>query len=614
MTVPRRIAPELRGTWRVAPRFQWPAGAVVVAVLAVMPALTGFEITNWTVALTDVTLLLSLGLLVRTARQISLCHAGFAAIGAVAFSKFAVGLGVPWLPALILSGLVMVPIGALIAIPAIRLSGLYLALATLGFGMLLQNMFYQTNWMFGTTTVGLTMPRPSLGFLDVSSDSGFYYVVLVITIIVALLVVTLDRSRLGRLLRGIGESTTAVSTSGATTSVTQVLAFCIAAAIAGISGALLGSTLGTVTGTNFDPMSSLLLAAVVLVTPGGVPWYAVFGGLLVGLLPDYFTSQTVTDALQAGFGLGVILHGFGVGPRAPARVREVLEARGSGRWSRGSQAGAPSSTPVATAGAVAGAPARLRVEHVTVRFGGQVALDDVSLEVPTGAITGLIGPNGAGKTTLFNVCSGLLRPAAGTVVIGDRVLSRSGPAQRARAGLGRTFQHVELCESLSVADNVAFGREAGLAGASPRGQMLPAPGDGREVADAVAAALALCDLEEVADRPVQTLSTGQRRLVELARCLAGPFRILLLDEPSSGLNGEETRQFSGVLQQVVAQRGVGILLVEHDMSLVMSVCSYIHVLDFGQPIFAGTPAEVRGAEVVQAAYLGRAAVGSALGG
>jgi ABC-type branched-subunit amino acid transport system ATPase component len=246
----------------------------------------------------------------------------------------------------------------------------------------------------------------------------------------------------------------------------------------------------------------------------------------------------------------------------------------------------------------------LRLEGLRVSFGGVLAVDGVDLEAPPGQITGLIGPNGAGKTTTFNACSGLLSPSAGRVYLDGTDITGAGPAARARRGLGRTFQRMELFTSLSVAENVALGREAGLAGSKILAQFLTRAAERRAMDAAADEALELAGMTHLAEVAVGSLSTGQRRLVELARTLAGEFHVLLLDEPSSGLDNDETAAFGQVLREVVEVRGSGILLVEHDMSLVMDICSYVYVLDFGQLIFSGTPGEVLESEVVREAYLG----------
>jgi ABC-type branched-subunit amino acid transport system ATPase component len=183
------------------------------------------------------------------------------------------------------------------------------------------------------------------------------------------------------------------------------------------------------------------------------------------------------------------------------------------------------------------------------------------------------------------------------------------PAARARHGLGRTFQKMELFDSQTVRENVSLGREAAQAGRRPWRHLAETSRDRRGRAEATSQAMALAGITDLADRPVAALSTGQRRLAELARCLAGQFDMLLLDEPSSGLDGAETERFGEILTRVVAERGAGILLVEHDMALVMNICDYVHVLDFGTQIFEGTTADVSSSDIVRAAYLGTEPVG-----
>jgi ABC-type branched-subunit amino acid transport system ATPase component len=224
--------------------------------------------------------------------------------------------------------------------------------------------------------------------------------------------------------------------------------------------------------------------------------------------------------------------------------------------------------------------------------------------VQAGRITRLVGPNGAGKTSIFNACSGLVRPAAGRIILHGTDITHAPPSQRARLGLGRTFQHVQLFESLDVQSNVRLARESALAGGNPLRQVIGRPGDGRKIDRAVAAAIELTGIGSYADSPVEFLSTGQRRLVELARVLAGPFDTVLLDEPSSGLDPTETGHFGEILCRAAAERGIGILLVKHDMALVQQACAQVYVLDYGSLIFEGTPQQMLTAETVRAAYLG----------
>ncbi len=584
-----------------APRLPWqlqaPGALAVLGVLIAVPWLFPSYLTAWMTVLCDAILFLSLGLLVRASRQVSLCQVTFAAIGAVAFSKLT-GAGVPWLVALMLAGLVVVPIGALLAIPAVRLSGLYLALATFGFGLLVQAMFYQSNVGFGVADLGLPMPRPA--WLGLSSDRGFYLLLVAISVLSAVAVFWLTSGRLGGLLRMLGSSPLTLEAFGVNITVTRILVFCISAFIAAIAGALSGCALGTVTGSNYDPNMSLTLMVVVAIVAGGEPWYALVAALLVALIPAYLTSQTATDVLQIAFGAGAIVFSLGHTPAVPRPLAALIErARARPAPLRRRRAAAVTSAPREPATAMT-----LRAEEVTVRFGGLVAVDAVTVLARTGVITGVIGPNGAGKTTLFNACSGLVAPAGGDVSLDGRSLVGRRPSVRARLGLGRTFQHVQLGESLSVQENVRIGAEAGIVGASLGRHVIRRAAERDAVEARSAEALELCGIASLGALPVSTLSTGQRRLVELARCLAGSFRILLLDEPSSGLDAAETDAFGALLRRVVAERGVGILLIEHDLSLTMTVCDELYVLDFGRVIHRGTPSSAAASETVRSAYLG----------
>jgi ABC-type branched-subunit amino acid transport system ATPase component len=248
--------------------------------------------------------------------------------------------------------------------------------------------------------------------------------------------------------------------------------------------------------------------------------------------------------------------------------------------------------------------AGLVTDAVTVRYGGLTAANAVSLSAPLGLITGLIGPNGAGKTTTFGACSGLVKPTSGAVTLfGDDVTGLSAQA-RAQRGLGRTFQRMELFDSLTVRENVHLGLEAGFAGSKPWRHLVSSRAENQRLHVAVDDALARCGLTSLADETAANLSTGQGRLVELARVVAGGFRMLLLDEPSSGLDRTETTAFGRILTDLASELGTGILIVEHDMSLVLNICAYVYVLDFGQMIFEGTPQQVVDSADVQRAYLG----------
>ncbi|SER59736.1 amino acid/amide ABC transporter ATP-binding protein 1, HAAT family [Lentzea xinjiangensis] len=227
----------------------------------------------------------------------------------------------------------------------------------------------------------------------------------------------------------------------------------------------------------------------------------------------------------------------------------------------------------------------LRLEGVTVRFGQVTAVDDVSLVVEPG-VTGLIGPNGAGKTTLFDVVSGLRRPSAGRVLLDDEDITAKGPHQRSRLGVARTFQRLEVFGSLTVWENVVVALESR-----------------RRSPDLAAGLLERVGIAEFSAKQADTVPTGAARLLELARALATDPRLLLLDEPSSGLDRAETGAFGALLRELSAE-GRSVVLVEHDMDLVMGYCDTVHVLTLGRLLVSGTPAAVRAHEGVREAYLG----------
>jgi ABC-type branched-subunit amino acid transport system ATPase component len=248
----------------------------------------------------------------------------------------------------------------------------------------------------------------------------------------------------------------------------------------------------------------------------------------------------------------------------------------------------------------------LRIRDLTVRYGGILAVDQVDLDVPAGTITGLIGPNGAGKSSLFSACSGEV-PAAGSIVLFGRDISHMSPVRRARAGIGRTFQRIQLFRTLTVRENVAMGHEAAYVRKHPWSLVRALPSERRETNRVTDEVLDHCGLSDIQDSVAGSLSTGQQRMVELARVLASPAQMLLLDEPSSGLSSQEGTRFAAILREATKASGRGILLVEHDMDLVTAVCETVHVLNFGRLIFAGSTADALGSDEVRQSYLGVAA-------
>jgi ABC-type branched-subunit amino acid transport system ATPase component/ABC-type branched-subunit amino acid transport system permease subunit len=615
----RRLTAPLR-VWRPSGSgpFWWLGLVVGSALLLLVPSRTGVEVGIYTTWLVFAVLFLSLGLLVRTAGMASLCHLGLAAVGASTFAHFGTGWGLPWGLALVGAAAVTAAIGVVVAVAAVRLSGVFVALATLAFGSLLQQFFYTSPLMFGRE-IALPAPRPSI----TGSDESFYYLVLAVLAGVTVLVVAVDRSRLGRLLRGVAEAPLALESQGATVTVTKLVAFAISGALAGVAGGLLASVQNVASATPFGPAGSLTLVAILFVVPFGEPWGALAAGAVYYLLPVKLDVATPGAWTSFVFGTVAVV----VVAMSATRIdRRAIRSRWNRTSARGDLATRRRSVPIAGSGVVrpaaggarhvgsdrdgsgrdgSGDRSGLVLDGVVVHYGGLVALAGVDIAVPPGRITGLIGPNGAGKTTLFDVSSGLVRPSAGTVRLDGRDLPRRlGLAGRARLGLARTFQQPQLIRSATVGDLLALGREAGLAGRHPGAHLIGSRADRAVIDRAVVAAAELTGIELLLGQPVQALSTGERRMVELARCLVADSRVVLLDEPSAGLDRSESAIVASVIRDLVTRRGTGVLLVEHDMSVVMDLCDYIYVLDFGQVIFEGSPAAVQSSSVVRDAYLG----------
>ncbi len=323
------------------------AGAIAIALLALIPLIQASHLSVWSGALIDMILFLSLGLLVRRSGQISLCHLAFAAVGAAAFGHFAAA-GIPWLFAVILASLVAVPIGAIIAIPAVRVSGVYLALATLGFGIIMEEVFYGRGFMFGGSTLGVLEPRPdfSIGPWHLGTDQGFYYLLLVIVVLIVAVITLITHGRLGRLLAALSDSPLGIETYGTTTSVLKVIVFCLTAAMASLAGSLTGMLNHVAVSSSFGSFASLTLVALVVIVTIGDPWYAVIAAIGYTVIPGYVTNANTSTYLQLLFGIGAAFAAFGTrGGVTPRKLQELLDRLG-GRTAKQAQ-GAQRSVPEA---------------------------------------------------------------------------------------------------------------------------------------------------------------------------------------------------------------------------------------------------------------------------
>ena len=608
--------------WHAPARVAIPTASAFGLLLILIPTFVGFDINSYTSALAYLILFLSLGMLVRVSRQIVLCQYAFAGIGAATMGHL-LSYHVPWGLALLLAGLVLVPIGMIVAIPAVRLSGVFLGLATLGFSLFVEQIFYSTPLMFGQSISGVSISRPMFGSAA-TSDTTFYYVVLALAVVASVGTMLILRGRLGRLLSALGDSPSALETGGVSLNLLKVTVFSLSAFMAGIAGALIGATNLFAVASMFTTIGSLTLFALIIFVPGQSPWYAINCAFGFAVLPVLIPGANTAEYLQTLFGVSAVLVAYQRGrgkhqEAIPKPIRRLIDRLG-GRSDTGGLAAEEFGVDVRSSDArvlervkfesplareQAAVVDGLVVENLSVRFGGLHAISDLGLCAPRKGITGLIGPNGAGKSTTFNACCGLVTPSAGQVMLAGTDMSGMSASRRARLGLGRTFQQMQLYESATVRENVAMGCEARLVGRNLIGQFFASRLQRRRTKERTLRALQACGIETYAERSVVELPTGIRRLVELSRVLAGDFDFLLLDEPSSGLNNIETERFGNLLLEYAnGEHACGILLVEHDMSLVMEVCSYIYVMDFGKLIFEGTPEQVKASPIVQAAYLG----------
>ena len=612
LVTPRRklLAP---GSIERRPRLRYQAplrvrlvtAVVVFGLLALVPGIVGADkLGFYTIGLTQMIILLSLGLLVRTSGQVSLCHSIFAAIGAVAFSQLAVDHGVPWLLALLLAALIVVPVGAIVAIPSIRLSGLFLALATFGFGILVEQLFYARGFMFTVLSSGRPMPRPSFA----TSDTAYYYVVLAFVVVTALFMIAVHSSRLGRILRGLSDAPVAVATMGLSTNVTRVLVFCISAFFAGIGGILYGSSVHFATSGdgNYTAFYSLVLLAILALAPFGEPWYAdrrrhhLRDPRLHHRRPHQGLAQRhLRTSCSPGVDAGWPTRDAGAAPTFLRTVQTCDIARSLPAPISASAAASGTGVPTSKAPS-----SGLEVLDLGVRFGGLVAVKDLSFAAPLGRITGLIGPNGAGKTSTFDACSGLNRRVSGRIACTDNDVTGLNPAARGRLGIGRTFQRVQLGDALTVADNVALGREAGLAGGRVPSQVFASPKQRQETREATLAALDTCGIAHLAQMQAgrsRPASAGWSNLPG-----ASPARSTSCCSTSLRLGWIVTRRRPSMscCSKVVRERGSASCWSSTTCRWCSTCAVTSTFLTSASSSSKATPSEVAASPIVQRAYLG----------
>jgi ABC-type branched-subunit amino acid transport system ATPase component/ABC-type branched-subunit amino acid transport system permease subunit len=600
-----------------APR---PRSLVVPTVVGAAVGLLALLVTagSWRAAVigTFIAAVIGLSLVVVTgyAGQVSLAQLALAGTAAFTLSGLTESWGVPFPFAPLLAALVAAVIGVAVGLPALRLRGLTLGVVTLALAYAIEAVWFRNADIVPSS--GARVTPPSLFGIDLGIGAGhdfpriqFGLVCLVSLVAVAWGVAVLRRSALGSAMLAVRANERSAAAVGVNVVRIKVLAFALASFIAGLGGALLAYRRGVVTFDSFTAIGGLALLSTAYLA--GVT--SVWGGINAGILA---ASGIVFIALDRWVELGewfqvitgvllivtLIAHPEGIASGGHqladrvARWRAGRRTTDAGGERSAVAAGAPAVEegerapdlgPAREPAVAGGTDPALRVENLRVRYGGVVAVDDVSLRVDRGRIVGLIGPNGAGKTSVIDAITGFA-PATGTIELAGQHIETLAPHARVRAGLARTFQQLELYDDLSVEENVSVaafgGRQA----------------DRRT---AVARVLENVGISGLSDRPAGELSQGERQLVSIARACAADPGVLLLDEPAAGLDTNESAWLGERIRDLRSS-GTAILLVDHDVALVLRACDHVYVLDFGAVIAEGPPDAIRTNRAVADAYLG----------
>lgn len=564
-----------------------PAGIALLAVIGTVLSLSldSYSLLVFSFFALTVVVGVGLNILIGLSGQISFGHIAFYAIGAYASALLTMA-GLPLLAAMFVAALLCGTIGALLAIPALRVSGPYLAMITIAFALVVHHGLMEWRGLTGGANGLMGIPTPELGSLDPSALMALVATGLMIAALA--FYQRLRQSGWGTAMRAVKASEIAARSLGFNPVQTKTLAFALSAFLTGFAGALVAPLMMFINPASFPFSQSILFVLAVIVGGAGTLFGPLLGALLIVLLPEMladfaeyrllmFSALLLTVLWIAPRGLLGSLARLWLRPATqlpPTVADQALLAR---FFSEGRQ------------------DAGLEVEDISIGFGGVQAADKVSLTAAPGSITSIIGPNGAGKTTVLNMISGFYTPDSGSIRLGA-VVSGLPAWKIARAGISRTYQTTQLFGELTVLENVLAGLQQGRLGG-----IFRRPGaQQRELALHL---LSLVGYRGSVNTPADDLPHVDRRLVEIARALASRPKVLLLDEPAAGLGRGDTDSLAALFK-VLAGFNMAVILVEHDMALVMAVSERILVLDAGKPIAWGLPEEVRNNPRVVAAYLG----------
>ena len=586
-------------------------GVVLGAVL--LSIMSPIWIDAITVTICIAVILLSIVVLTGYTGQLSLAQFAFAGFGAWVGGRLLATTDLPFWLGCLIGIAATVPLGILFGLPAVRTRGINLAIVTLGLGSAVELvLFSNTDYTggFGGTQVG----DPSFFGLNVNAASHptrYGLLALFCLVVATLIVANLRRGRSGRRLIAVRTNERAAAALGISVPVAKLYAFAVGAAIAGLGGILLAFRSSSINYAVFDSFTSITMVAYAMI--GGIGYLL---GPVIGatLAPGAF-SERLLNEINSGIGkyipliggvflvLLVLVNQNGVVKEQIVQIAFLRQKLAGVLPFLAPKEPKPRVLPESSGSGIAvEQPKALEVKNLTVKYGGTTAVDDVSLTVRPGQVIGLIGPNGAGKTSLIDAVTGFTKMSGASQLLLDGVeISKWSATKRARAGMGRSFQSLELFEDSTVLDNLRAASDPRDVGSYLRDLVWPV---NVPLPDTVLSTIREFELEDDLDRVVEDLPYGRRRLLALARAVATQSSVLLLDEPAAGLGDAETAELAHLVGRLAKEWGIAVLLVEHDMNFVMSVCDELVVLDFGRTIATGKPAEIRNDPAVIAAYLG----------
>jgi len=562
---------------------------------------------------------IGLNIVLGYAGQLSLAQAGFWGLGAYTSAILTTQFGVPVWIGLIASFIVAGLFGILLGIPTLKLTGHYLAMATIGFGIILQLILINTIWLTKGSDGIPNIPSPSFFSFELKHPNTFFYVAIFILILLTLIAIRIKNSRIGRSFMAIRENEMAAETMGVDSTYYKIMAFALSAGYAGIGGWMFAHSCSHyISPDTFSFGQSVLLLSMAVVGGIGSAIGAIIGATLLTLVPEFF--RFLKDYYLMFYAACIVLIMIFMPGGITDLIINLLFIQKKVKWWLSDATAKESKTETTSKlnksfdnkifGSINSCSGSeeilLKIEGLTKRFGGLVAVENVNITIRRGKIQALIGPNGSGKTTTLNMLSGLYFPTSGTINLDGINIAGKKPHAITSLGIARTFQNIRLFGELSVIENVLIGQhyhfKSGLLSSILR---LPAQKDEEEKMHGKSLEiLEFVGLKGKEFHLAKSLPYGQQRMLELARALASRPKLLLLDEPAAGLNTAETEILVDLLSQI-CKRGITILLVEHDMNLVMTVSDHITVLNFGRKIAEGSCEMIENNQEVIDAYLGR---------